>query len=84
MFIQQTWPTKCNHWEVLLTILIKALYNEDKMGEQPNKDNIMVIVECIQTLEAVRPQCTRGVLNELKGCKEFQSKTIFIEHLKQL
>jgi len=69
---------------VLLTILIKALYNEDKSPVQPNKENIIVIVECIRTLEAARPECTRNILNTLKECKEFQSKIIFKEYLEML
>jgi len=69
---------------VLLTILSKALYNEDKSPVQPNKENILVIVECIRTLEAARPECIRNVLNKLRECKEFQSKTIFKEYLEML
>lgn len=84
VFIQQTWPRRCTHWKVLLTILIKALYNEDKSPVQPNKENIIVIVECIRTLEAARPECIRNVLNKLKECKEFQSKIIFKQYLEML
>jgi len=84
VFIQQTWPRRCTHWKVLLTILIKALYNEDKSSVQPNKENIIVIVECIRTLEAVRPECIRNILNKLKDSEEFQSKIIFKEYLEML
>jgi len=69
---------------VLLVILIKALYSEDKNAVQPNEENILVIVECIKTLEAARPECIRNVLNKLKECKEFQSKIIFKKYLEML
>lgn len=84
MFIKQTWPRKCTHWNVLLTILIKALYNEHKTGLEPNKDNIFAISECIKTLEAARPECVRNVLNKLKECKQFESKKMFKETLEML
>lgn len=84
MFIQQTWPRKCTHWNVLLTILIKALYNEDKVGQQSNKDNIMALLECIRTLQAVRPECTKSVLKKLKENEELQSKNKFIEYLEMI
>lgn len=74
----------CVHWNVLLTILIKALYNEDKEGLQLNEENILAIVECIRTLEAARPECIRNVLNKLKKCKEFKSKKIFMKYLEIL
>lgn len=82
VFIEQTWPRKCTHWNVLLTILIKALYNEDKLPLQSNKENILAIVECIRTLEAVRPECVRSTLNKLKSCKELHVKKIFKESLE--
>jgi hypothetical protein len=69
---------------VLLTILVKALYNEDKINQQPNMENVLAIIECIRILEAARPECVRNVLNKLKECKEFQSKKMFIEFLKTL
>jgi len=69
---------------VLLVILIKALYSEDKNSVQPNKENILAIIECIKTLEAARPECIRNVLNKLKECKEFQSKIIFKKYLEML
>ncbi|XP_026817580.1 TELO2-interacting protein 2-like [Rhopalosiphum maidis] len=84
VFIQQTWPRQCTHWNVLLVILIKALYSEDKNSVQPNKENILAIIECIKTLEAARPECIRNVLNKLKECKEFQSKIIFKKYLEML
>lgn len=84
MFIKQTWPSKCTHWNVLLTILIKALYSEHATDLQPNKDNIIAISECIRTLEAVRPECVRNVLNKLKECKQFESNKIFKETLETL
>lgn len=84
MFIQQTWPRKCTHWNVLLTILIKALYNEDKVGQQSNKDNIMALLECIRTLQTVRPECTKSVLKKLKENEELQSKNKFIEYLEMI
>ncbi|XP_025198705.1 TELO2-interacting protein 2-like [Melanaphis sacchari] len=84
VFIQQTWPRRCTHWNVLLLILIKALYNEDKNSMEPNEKNILVIVECIKTLEAARPECVRNVLNKLKQCEEFQSKIKFKKFLDML
>jgi len=84
VFIKNTWPRKCTHWNVLLTILIKALYNEDKKGEEPNRQNISAIIECIRTLEAARPESVRKTLNKLKECKEFNSKKIFKESLEIL
>lgn len=51
---------------------------------QPNKENIIVIIECIRTLEAARPECIRNILNKLKECKEFQSKMRFKEYLEML
>lgn len=65
---------------MLLTILIKALYNEDKTNVQLNKENIMAIIECIKTLEATTPECIY-ILKQLKECKELQSKKIFVESL---
>lgn len=65
---------------MLLSILIKALYNEDQTDVQPNEENIMAIVECIKTLIATRPECIH-ILKQLKECKEFQSKKIFVESL---
>lgn len=69
---------------MLLTILIKALYNEDKPGIEPNKENILAVIGCIKTLEAANPEGVRSVLNKLKECKEFQSKHSFTESLKLL
>lgn len=84
VFIKQTWPRKSTHWNVILTILIKALYNEDKLGLQPNNEIIEAILECIKTLEATRPDCVRDILNRLKTCKELQSKKIFKASLELL
>lgn len=69
---------------MLLTILIKALYNEDKNGIEPNEENISAIIECIRTLEATRPECVRKTLNKLKECKEFNSKKTFKKSLEIL
>lgn len=69
-------------WNALLTILVKALYDEDKTNQQPNTENILAIVECIRTLEAAKPECVRNVLNKLRECKEFQSKQCFKESLE--
>lgn len=71
-------------WNVLLTILVKALYDEDKMNQQPNMENILAIIECIRTLEAAKPECVRNVLNKLKQCEEFQSKKLFKDSLETL
>jgi len=68
----------------LLTILIKALYNEDKVELPPNKKNILAILECIKTLEAAKPECVRNVLNKLKECEELNTKSIFKESLEIL
>lgn len=84
VFIKQTWPRKSTHCNVLLTILIKALYSEDKMCTQPKKENILAIIECIKTLEAARPDYVRNILNKLKACKELESKQIFKESLELL
>lgn len=65
-------------------ILIKALYNEDKLCLLPNKEIIEAIIECIKTLEAARPDCVRETLNRLKACEELQSKKIFKESLELL
>jgi len=72
------------HWNVLLTILLKALYNEGKSGVEPNEENISAIIECIKTLEAARPKCVRNTLNVLKECKTFNSNKIFKETLETL
>ncbi|VVC37069.1 Armadillo-type fold,Tti2 family,Armadillo-like helical [Cinara cedri] len=82
VFITQTWPKSNTYWNVLLAILIKALYNEDKT--QPKKENILAIEECIKTLKASRPECINPILTKFKECKEFQSKKIFKESLKKL
>lgn len=69
---------------MLLTILIKALYMENNINLQPNKDAILVIIECIRMLEAAKPKCVRNVLNKLKQCEEFKSKNKFKETLETL
>jgi len=51
---------------------------------QPNKENILAIVECIRTLEAAKPECIRNILNKLKEYKEFQSKNIFKKYLEMV
>lgn len=84
MFVKQTWPRKNNHWNVLLAILIKALYNENNTDGPPNKENISVIVECIKTLEATKPESVRQVLNQLMEHEELHSKKLFIETLVNL
>lgn len=82
IFIKQTWPKNDTHWNILLVVLIKALYNEDKI--QHNEENIMAIVECIRTLQAARPECINPILTKFKECKEFQSKQIFKEYLEKI
>lgn len=69
---------------MLLTILIKALYNEDNMDVQTKKETILGIVECIRILETAKPKLVREVLNKLKECKELKTKEIFKETLETL
>lgn len=83
MFIKQTWPRIDSNWNVLLTILIKALYNEGKMNSQPNMKNVSAIEECFRLLEAIRPECLRTTLKKLVESEELKSKTNCVNLLKR-
>ncbi|XP_050442982.1 uncharacterized protein LOC126847048 [Adelges cooleyi] len=84
VFILQTWPRKATHWKTLLTILVKALYDEDNLNSlPPNDENITAIVDCIRTLVAAVPEATIS-LNKLKNENEFQTKLILIEALNSI
>lgn len=82
MFIKQTWPRIDTNWNVLLTTLIKVLYNESKMDSQPDMRNISAIEECFRVLEAIRPECLRNTLNKLMESKELKLKNNCIDFLK--
>lgn len=57
---------------------------ENNINLEPNKDIILIIVECIRILEAAKPKCVRDVLNKLKKCEEFKVKKKFKEILETL